>query len=249
MNPNSPVVFVHGLVGTLQVPDLLRYFEQGRALAPDLLGYGTMYDVAAAQIGIPAQVAHLRDVVQRTFGEEPVHLVGHSVGGVVAMLFADAFPERVASVVSVEGNFTLNDAFWSSSVARMSQAEADRMLGSLRREPEEWLGRSGIAVTTLLLEAGIRWLAQQPASTIRAMAKSVVRETGSPDYLPKLRSVFGRHPVHLIAGARSREEWDVQEWALCEAASVTIMPETGHLMMLENPAEFAAAVGNVLHRT
>jgi pimeloyl-ACP methyl ester carboxylesterase len=40
------------------------------------------------------------------------------VGGVVAYLFALRHPERVMGLVSVEGNFSLKDAFWSSSVAR-----------------------------------------------------------------------------------------------------------------------------------
>lgn len=246
METSAPVIFVHGLIGTLQVPDLLRYFEPGRALAPDLLGYGSLYDVPPGDISIPAQAAHLRQIVEMKFGFEPVHLVGHSVGAVVAALFAHAFTGRVRSLVSVEGNFTLNDALYSSSVARMSQPEADQMLAGFRQDPKAWLARSGIAPEPHLMEAGIRWLAQQPASTVRAMAQSVVSETGSPEYLQKLRSVFAQHPVHLIAGERSRQGWDVQAWALQEAANFVVIPNTGHMMMLENPAGFAAVVRTLL---
>ena len=32
-----------------------------------------------------------------------MHLVGHSLGGTVASLYAGLFPERVASQVSIEG--------------------------------------------------------------------------------------------------------------------------------------------------
>ncbi|WP_428942794.1 alpha/beta fold hydrolase [Xanthomonas oryzae] len=42
-----------------------------------------------------------------------VHLVGHSVGGAVSALVCSLYPELVASFTSVEGNFTLKDAFWS----------------------------------------------------------------------------------------------------------------------------------------
>ncbi|WP_227744214.1 alpha/beta fold hydrolase [Yersinia kristensenii] len=44
---------------------------------------------------------------------EPVHVIGHSVGGAVAVLFARRYPEMTRSLTSVEGNFTLSDAFWS----------------------------------------------------------------------------------------------------------------------------------------
>ncbi|HMB93683.1 MAG TPA: alpha/beta hydrolase, partial [Rhodothermales bacterium] len=249
MNLSAPVVFVHGLMGTFQVPDLRRYFEPGWALAPDLIGYGSLYNVPPGDISISGQVIHLRELVNREFGAEPIHLVGHSVGGVVAALFAHAFTERVRSLVSVEGNFTLNDAFWSSSVAHMSQPEADQMLTALRQDPKAWLGQSGIPATPSLLEAGIHWLAQQPASTVRAMAQSVVHETGSPEYLHKLHAVFAPHPVHLIAGERSRQDWDIQDWALQEATSLTVIPNTGHLMMLENPSKFAVVVRNLLRET
>ena len=240
--PSTPIVFVHGLMGTLQVPDLLQYFERGRALAPDLLGYGSLCDMPVGEISIPAQLAHLHETIDGHFGADPVHLVGHSIGGVVAALFAHTYPQRVQDVVSVEGNFTLKDAFWSSSVARMSQQEADQMLDGFRRDLGAWLSRSGIAPEARFLELGTRWLQQQPASTVRAMAQSVVHETGSPDYMPKLRAVFARHKVHLMAGERSRAGWDVQNWALQAAASHTVMPKTGHMMMLEDPAGFASAI-------
>lgn len=235
----APVVFVHGLIGTLRVPDLVSHFPGG-AIAPELLGYGSFADVAPGDIDVPAQVAHLHEAVSAAFADSPVHLVGHSVGGAVAAWFAHTFPDRVRSIASVEGNFTLKDAFWSSSVARMSEAEADRMLAGFRQDPAGWLAGADVPPTPQFLEVARRWLHDQPASTVRAMARSVVQVTGEPDYLINLRSVFARHPVHLVAGERSRQGWDVQDWALEESASLTIQPGTGHLMMLEDTPGFVS---------
>lgn len=242
----APLVLVHGLIGTLQVPDLLQYFPMGRAIAPDLLGYGSFRDVPPNEISIPEQVRHLHRVVQQHFGSERVHVVGHSVGGLIAMLLAHAHPEQVESVVSVEGNFTLNDAFWSSSVARMQQAEVEQMLVDFRDEPDVWLAGSGIAADANALRVADRWLRYQPATTIQAMARSVVRETSSPEYLVNVRSVFAQHPVYLVAGERSVGDWDVQDWARQQAARFVVIPATGHLMMLERPAEFAAAIADLI---
>lgn len=69
----GPVVFVHGLKGTLHVPNLLEDFPAGKALAPDLLGYGSLSDVPSSEIGMRAQVAHLHRTVERYLGTEPIH--------------------------------------------------------------------------------------------------------------------------------------------------------------------------------
>ncbi|MHB1668696.1 MAG: alpha/beta fold hydrolase [Thiomonas sp.] len=247
VQPSHPTVLIHGLLGTFQVPDVTGDFAPGWALAPDLLGYGALSGLPPRDINIPAQVAYLRETIRKAFGAEPVHLVGHSIGGAIAALFAHAQPDQVRSVVSVEGNFTLKDAFWSSSVALMSAAAAEQMLSAFRADPAAWLAGAGIAADARTLPLGIHWLAQQPASTVRAMAQSVVAETGTADYLPKVREVFARHPVHLFAGERSRASWDVPYWALQNAASITLLPQTGHLMMLEQPQAFTRAVQSVLN--
>jgi pimeloyl-ACP methyl ester carboxylesterase len=85
----------------------VRAFAPGRALAPDLLGYGAQRQVPVEAIDLPAQVEHLYRVLEEQLPGEAVHLVGHSVGGAVAMLFAQVHGERVRSLVSVEGNFSL----------------------------------------------------------------------------------------------------------------------------------------------
>ncbi len=166
----SPIVFVHGLIGSLQFPELLDRFAPGQVLAPDLLGYGALREVAAGEVSIPAQVEHLRATLQRKFGDQPVDLIGHSVGGVVAALFAHRHPERVSRLVSVEGNFSLKDAFWSASVARMAAEQVEALLDGFRRDPAAWLAGAGVAAEPHRLRIAEDWLAQQPASTLHAMA-------------------------------------------------------------------------------
>lgn len=243
---STPIVLIHGLIGSLQFPELIRCFAPGEVLAPDLLGYGALREVAAGEVSIPAQVEHLRMTLERHCGAEPVHLLGHSVGGVVAALFAHKYAERVRSLVSVEGNFTLGDAFWSAAVARMAPAQVEELLEGFRRDPAGWLAGAGVAAEPALVQIADSWLAQQPASTLRAMAQSVVEQTGPAQYLDKLREVFARHPVHLVAGARSHAGWDVPDWARRAAASQSQIPNTGHLMMLEDPGAFVQVVKQAL---
>jgi pimeloyl-ACP methyl ester carboxylesterase len=241
----EPVLLVHGLIGTLRdlVPTFADYGV--RAYAPDLLGYGALCETAPENIGLPQQVAHLSRWMDSAELER-VSLVGHSVGGAIAMLFSSAHPSRVAAVTSVEGNFSLADAFWSAGVARMCAAEAETMMAGFRSDPAAWLARAGVAAEPSHLATAESLLCNQPASTIQATARSVVEVTGQPDYARIVQEVFeGPIPVHLLSGERSHSGWDVPEWAHRHATSETILPG-GHLMMVEDPARFVTAIAERL---
>jgi pimeloyl-ACP methyl ester carboxylesterase len=242
---DAPVVFINGLIGTLSNPLIHKELGGRASLAPDLLGYGALSNTSQ-KITIPVQVERIREELDERFAERKVHLVGHSVGGVVAYLFAQRYPHRVASIISVEGNFTLNDAFWSSCIAHTPLEEVKAILAEYQRDPIGWLKRAGIPGEPDFLSMARAWLANQPASTLRAMARSVVAITSSPDFLSNLKQLFADVPVHLIAGERSADSWDIPDWAVHTAVSRTIMPHTGHLMMLEDPAAFGRVIAGLL---
>jgi len=61
-------------------------------------------------------------------------LVAHSIGAVYAFELADARPDLVESVTSVEGNFSLHDAFWSRSIAELEADDARRQVLALLGE-------------------------------------------------------------------------------------------------------------------
>lgn len=246
---HSPVIFIHGLLGTLQSEALHEALRPRRTLAPDLLGYGRERYTDLDSISLEAQAEHVHRAIIATYGRQPVHVVGHSVGGAIAALLASSYPEQVKSLISVEGNFTLKDAFWSASVARMSPAEADILMGGLRAHPAAWLERSGIAVTPEAIAVATDWLSRQSSATVRAMGKAVVRTTEPAAYLTMLRAVFERIPVHLVAGERSIAGWDIPVWAREQAASLTIIPNTGHMMMIEDPSAFSSVVQDRLQKT
>jgi pimeloyl-ACP methyl ester carboxylesterase len=223
-----------------------KQFRERGSFAPELLGYGEHRDAAFETISLPAQLEHLARKLAEQVGDAPVDLVGHSVGGVLALLLAEAHPSRVRRVVSVEGNFTLRDAFWSASIGRMSPEQADAMLEGFRADPAGWLESSGLRATAAQRDTAAQWLAHQPASTLRAMGQSVVDTTGPVAYLAAVQRVFSTHPVYLLAGERSRAGWDVPEWATRSCAGSAVLEGCGHLMMLEQPEAFAQALARCL---
>lgn len=236
------VVLIHGLIGSFADPRTLSLLDPATLLAPELHGYGS----AAAPpkpITINEQVAFVHDSIEAVAPGSHVQLVGHSVGGVIAATFAHRYPRQVASFVNVEGNFTLEDAFWSRRLASLPPQEVREMLESHRSDPAQWLRSQGAPATAELTERARELLDFQPAETLRQMARAVVEHTRGPEYEHMLRDVFAQIPVHLVTGARSRTDWHVPEWALDAAASYTEIPNAGHMVMLEAPD----ALGRALH--
>lgn len=245
--PPNPILLIHGLVGALDDPELIGAFRGRSVLAPAMLGYGEHSDVSSKLIDLHAQVDHLRDLMEETAGPScRWHLVGHSVGGAIAALFAASHPQQVASVTSVEGNFMLDDAFWSQQLARMPLNEVEAVLERDRANPSAWLERSGIIPDTRTIALAQRDLAYQPATTLKQVAQSVVGITSEAAYLQLFERWLGRIPLHLIAGERSADGWHVPEHIKTRAATTTVLPDRGHLMMVEAPQEFAEAVLAVL---
>lgn len=243
---SSTILLIHGLFGHLRPDRILAAFKDARVLAPDLLGYGEYRSANTSGLTLAKQADHVAALVQGQ-GDERVHVVGHSVGGAVAVLLADRHPGLVESLTSVEGNFTLDDAFWTRRIARMEPAEVESIIAGYRKDASGWLASAGVPATPWTRAVAAEWLNHQPASTIRAQAAAVVRATqecGFPAMVERLMAAG--LPVHLVAGARSRAAWSVPEAIVRRATSHTLVPETGHLMMLEKPEDFARAIqGNL----
>jgi len=236
----TPLVLVHGLIGSLNAPLVTRAFSR-RVLAPDLLGYGPG-PAPSTPWTLDDQAAHLGAIIEAKT-DDPVDLVGHSVGGAVAWRLSLLRPDLVRSLTSVEGNFSLGDAFWSRQIASQPLAEVEAALAVFRSDVGAWLRRSGVDPTEAVLAIATDWLDNQPASTVQTQARAVVRATTDPAYLEGVRDVLGRGlPLHLVAGERTAAGWTVPDWVRAAAVSDVVAPGTGHLLMIENPGVFAALV-------
>lgn len=235
----APLVLIHGLLGSSRYYEPQRYLPHLDVRTPDLNGYGTKRTLEAG-IDLDAQadlvVKVLRDEVER-----PAWLAGHSVGGAVMMLAADRAPERVAGLISVEGNFTLRDAFWSARIAALSDADWAAEYGAMEDDPAAWLDDQGIDADDERIVLAREVLQNQPYTTVQAMARSVVAVTGQAGYLEAVRRVLARGtPLWLLGGEASAAGWDVPEWVLALARGSVAQPGAGHMMMLDDAAAFCA---------
>jgi lipase len=242
----EPVVFIHGIFQMLADLPAARFLAPRPALIPDMLGYRMRASVRPETISLQSQAEDLA-VQIAAGGYARAHVVGHSVGGAVSMLLARRHPELIASLINVEGNFTLEDAFWTCKLATMTLPEVDALLQTYQNDAHGWLRSAGIEPRQELVAIATRGLQAQPATTVKAMAHSVIETTSQPAYLDDVDAVLdSAFPVHLFAGERSRGGWHVPESVLRRAASMTVQPGVGHMMMLEAPEEFLRLVSNLV---
>jgi len=238
----SPLLLVHGLFGSLSAPGILAPFANKSVFTPDLIGYGQYREQYGREWTLNDQADHLESWI-RMRADGPVHLAGHSVGGAVAVLMAKHYPERILSLTLIEGNLTLRDAFWSQKIASQSLDEIQTEVDGFREDVTAWIARAGVKPTRFAIETATDWLDNQPVATLRAQARAVVSATRDESYLEGLRSIVSSGlPVHLLAGAHSRNEWNIPGWLEENATTNQVIPQAGHLMMIEQPEIFARTV-------
>ncbi|MHA1964047.1 MAG: alpha/beta fold hydrolase, partial [Candidatus Thorarchaeota archaeon] len=98
-----PVVFVHSLAGnTQQWSAQLRHIRTTRrGIALDLRGHGQSSSPENDDYAIDSMAQDIQMVIDQ-LGIQRFILVGHSLGGSVAVAYAGAYPQRVAGLLLVD---------------------------------------------------------------------------------------------------------------------------------------------------
>ncbi len=105
----APMVLVHGWMDVgasyqFMVDAMSDAFMTGRCvLAPDWRGFGLTSAGPADSFWFPDYLADLDFMLDHYFPGQQVDLVGHSMGGNVAMLYGGVRPERIRRLVNLEG--------------------------------------------------------------------------------------------------------------------------------------------------
>jgi pimeloyl-ACP methyl ester carboxylesterase len=105
-NPDAPILFmVHGwmdVAASFQfVVDCLA--QEWHVIAPDWRGFGLTEYPKVESYWFPDYVADLDAILQHYSPDQAVNLLGHSMGGNIAMIYAGIRPERIAKLINLEG--------------------------------------------------------------------------------------------------------------------------------------------------
>src|SRR6059058_5551532 len=133
-----PVVLIHGMVNSSRHWEAvaLRLADSYWVIAPDLIGHG---DAATPRgdYSLGAHAASIRDLLT-TIGVERATIVGHSLGGGVAMQFFYQFPQRTERLVLISSGGLGDDvspllrgAAMPGSAALLRLATRPQVVGSL----------------------------------------------------------------------------------------------------------------------
>jgi len=98
------LIFLHGFADTGSTFQFVvdAFENDWHVVAPDWRGFGDT-QVETSAFWFPDYLADLDQLLDDYCGSAPARLVGHSMGGNIAGLFAGALPERVSTLINLEG--------------------------------------------------------------------------------------------------------------------------------------------------
>lgn len=237
------VALLHGVggAGALWGP-VLPALAAHRAIAWDMPGYGA--SAPPPEMTFPALAEALRALLDAR-GVGRADLVGHSMGGMVALEFALAHPARVRSLVlcATSAAFGGRDPAFREQflAARLAPLEAGRGMAEIA--PGVVAGMLGEAPDPAAAPAAIAAMSAVPAATYRAALACLTRFDRRAD-LPRIAA-----PTLLVAGERDATAPPRGMARMAEAipgARLVVIPGAGHLVPLERPAAFNATLASFL---
>lgn len=105
----APLLLIHGGNDHARSWDFVaaRLIDRYAVYAPDLRGHGESGWQSGGAYLMSSYIADLARLIE-ALDRGPVRIVGHSLGGCVALEYAISFPERVSKLVSIEGLYSVS---------------------------------------------------------------------------------------------------------------------------------------------
>lgn len=234
-----PLVLLHGLFGAGQNWGAIRraLAPRFRVLTPDLRNHGASPHVA--EMDYAAMAADLAEMLDAA-GVTHCAVLGHSMGGKVAMALALAYPGRVSRLIVADIAPVRYRPTLRSYVATMqalplrsglARKEADAELAATIPEP---------GIRAFLLQ-NLRFEADPPAWRL-GLAEIAAAMPLIEDFVAPPGARFDG-PALVMAGARSgyiRPEHHDAFRALFADVRFAVVPDAGHWLHADNPAGFLA---------
>ena len=212
--------------------------EQGMLLIPDLPGSGESEIWTAAEPSLN-DFALALDAILEKEGIEKCSVMGHSMGGYIAMAFAEQFPEKMVALS------LLHSTAYADSAERIQK----------RKQAIDFIEREGAAAFLRISLPGLFAPAfrEQGKAAIDALLTSMKQVSGST-LIQYYRAMMQRpdrskllevapYPVMFIIG---QEDEIVQPADTLQLADITanayihVLDNVGHMSMLEAPELFAS---------
>lgn len=231
------LVLLHGAgdsAGTF-ASSITRLPAKYRLVIPDLAGHGRSAP-ASGPISVGDILAGVEAVMARATAG-PAVIAGNSLGAWVALLYAQAHPDRVSRLVLVNGGALVGDRP-DLSLMPTSREEAAALMSQLQ-DP------SSPRMYGFVLDDVVR---QSQAGPIARLAMT---SGGMGQYVLDGRLHEIRVPVDLLWGEADRllpPDYARRMMAQLPASRLTLISRCGHVPSQECPSRFAAALEAVLEK-
>ncbi|CAO5250030.1 alpha/beta fold hydrolase [Frankia sp. AgKG'84/4] len=243
---HGPVLLlIHGIGDNARtwLPIIARLARHHTVIAPDLLGHG-LSDKPRGDYSIAGYACGMRDLLT-VLGVERATVIGHSLGGGVAMQFAYQFPERCERLVLVATGGVGPDVHPALRAAALPGAGP--VLSLVGLPPVRLAGRTGMRALRLLpTDLG------RDAEDILRVGDSLGTPTARAAFLRTLRSVIDARGqsitmldrCYLAAGMPSLIVWGEHD-AVIPARHA----RTAHTAMPGSRLEIFADAGHFPHHS
>ena len=267
----TPLVIVHGWMDVAAsyqfVVDALSH--EHYVIAPDWRGYGQTSSGGVDNFWFPDYLADLDFLLDHYAPNSQVNLVGHSMGGNVAMLYAGVRPERIRRLVNLEGfglPATTPDeapgryAHWMDDLKKLHRGE----LALKAYDTVDGVARRLMKTNPRLGADKANWLAQHWAQQ-DAQGKWAI--LGDPAHkvshaqlyrLEEVQAIYARisMPVLMVeASSDSMGQWWKGKFTLAEhherlqvvpQLEIVRVEDAGHMLHHDQPQQLAELIERFL---
>ena len=246
----TPLVLLHGFTGSGQnwEPFLTDFSRRFRVIVPDILGHGRSASPADPNRHQMAEVAADIIALLHELVNEPVHLLGFSMGGRLGLYTAVHFPHLIKSLILESSSPGLQ-----TETEREARRKQDHQLA-------DKIGQQGIEAFVNVWEQ-IPFFASQKAlpstnqnklrqqrlqNNPQGLANSL-RGMGTgqqPSLWPRLAQI--QIPTLLLAGELDPKFVTINQkmGQMMPNATLQIIPNTGHNIHLEDQDRFSREIRN-----
>lgn len=238
----KPVLLLHGLLGSWRywMPTMEALAEHHRTYALDFLGFGDS-DKPGKDYSLDSYVEQTRNFLDG-LGIAQVSLIGHSLGGVVALRMALEHPQRVDKVILVE---TPIHGGALSATLRAGRNPLARLMGGTRAMMGVWmraLKRVSAAWTEMYDE-----IVEDTDKLDYAAVEQAMENLLALDLRPQLARLY----THTLVIFGAKDEFvDPAQAALFDGtvatAQVVVLEDSRHFPFLDEPGKFNRLVQEFL---
>ena len=256
-HPVGDVILIPGLTSSPEIWDQLtdelkgryrvhRVHVQGFAGAPAM-------DNATGPVSAPVAEDLARYIAEQGLNKPAV--IGHSMGGTIAMMLAARHPDSVGKLMVVDMIPFMGAMFGSPSATPESVAPmADMIYNGMANSPrEQWLAESAASINSMINTESLRaGPIQDGATSDQKVAAGAMRELVVTDLRPELANITAPTEVLYVRFNDPRMTPELTDtiyqasFATLPGATLTRIDDSAHFIMLDQPAVFAAKVNAFL---